>query len=428
MTDSETTADDVVPEKEETDVVEEFLAFLDEDEQKVEVPSHATKNKKNKKKLSKEAKVANKANIQTEKDDSIDEDHDDDNRDKKEEPNNSPPQSSWVFTFMKVLFFMSCLTTLSSGIFVYHTVHNAPNSKLGQLFIKTGHFINELANILTEDINESPPVEVLKVDVKLDTDAPPASIKLDTDASSETKFPPKEAIAEEGTHQRLLGSLFEFISSLTKEDVSSMDSNESDSSNLSNISNVKENVHEAEELVEKDSQSQSVTDSISHPIATTEHIISISQGNTTLFTDISNVLGIFLLFGSLVLRYRPFFYGLAEARAKFLRKEKNRQLRNHIAIFLTIFCMILVAGWLLFFRSSTGTNEVSHGSGGSTNTPISAIASSGGFFVAYIENGLSLSDIIAIIIVVLSLILFVTKQAKRTKPLGRSYLSKSKSA
>ena len=159
-----------------------------------------------------------------------------------------------------------------------------------------------------------------------------------------------------------------------------------------------------------------------------ERYVPLTPATAGDFMEISNVVGIVLLVGSGIMRFRPVIQAAYEAQQKYFRKEKKRQMVYNLSLFGVVFCLILLIGWFLLFRDSGNNFDKSESTHTPMSTSILSLPVSGGLFGASSDIKLSVSDIIAIIIVILSLALFSAKQIKRTKPVGSSYLSRYKTA
>jgi hypothetical protein len=302
-----------------------------------------------------------------------------------------PKRTSWAYAIIKFFFLLSLMGTVASGVFVAHTVHTAPNSKLGKLFIKSGNFITDLVVIITDDkaplLSESDivkdavankvPVELVepakkkgkkKVKVPVTTETPTVDttgLHLNTDGSSSKGF---------------FDSIVSTITAWTEEEA------------------VEE--EEEDEIIEEEEEEE------------VENSLDQSDGELPR-VGLTDVVGIVLIIGSVIIRYRPTMRALNEAQTKYFRKEKNVKFARSVAYFAVFLCTVLVGGWFALFRSTE--NEITKTSGGLSRM-ISLDSEKG---------KLSLSDVIAVIIVVLSVALFVTKQLTRVKPINSSKIKRA---
>jgi hypothetical protein len=440
----------------------------------VESVESASKSTKKSKKSKKHHSSVGKEETHTEVDDTIDNNKsvgDDggvqgDSHHAREEEvvvsNQSPPRTTWAYTIIKFLFVLSCVTTLSTGVFVVHTVHTRPNSKLGKLFVKSGDFISELVSILNED--QDPLVTETETEVPIDPLPEPEVEKPKKKMTEKKKEEEEEEVEEEGKKEfssvedidlptpplkddfvaavdvvdsprGAFDTLMERIASLMKKEEEQeeeevvvdveveveveaaepvMHKEEEEEEEQEQEQEKKELEKEVEAETETEAEAEAETDTEAE--AETHVEVGIfEQGDHDSSTvenagpciALSNAVGVLLLIGSLIIRYRPTLHHLNQERIKYFGEDKNVvQRATYVSMFCGVLFVFLAGSWFLLLRDSTvSADEVVTKSelSGSSSTVIS-------------ESLLSLSDILAIVIVVLSLVLFTTKQANRHKP------------
>mmetsp|Transcript_20351 Transcript_20351/g.37761 ORF Transcript_20351/g.37761 Transcript_20351/m.37761 type:complete len:405 (-) Transcript_20351:154-1368(-) len=303
-------------------------------------------------------------------------------------------RSSWVYTLFKLLFLLSCVSTISSGIFVAHTIHTAPNSKLGKLFIKSGHFISELVTIMTDDKaplltgNDRGEIKGVPVYEKITTEGvkhKKSSNKGKTSVKTETVLeqpPLQDSVGF--SLQSVYDSVMHVVALYTEEEVE--------------VEVIDDELEEVEDELEE------VEDEATADVAEKDKA-SHSGGSSGLRIGLADAIGVVLLVGSAVIRYRPELRAINDAQLKYFRKEKNVKFARTASYFVLFLSVILLGGWLVLRRGNSHVNISNHERNEVEDTDGSQS----------LRGKLSVSDIIAVVIVVLSIVLLVTKQLTQAK-------------
>ena len=294
-------------------------------------------------------------------------------------------RTSWTSACLKIVFYMFLMGSFLGGAFTIYTVQYKPNSRLGKLFIKSGKFAKELAHILIEDesLENNLPHELQvknTIDIKLTEQVESVSDQHDTSRATRN-VGIMDHVLELFTSYGLIEQVDGRHAAITVDDSVLFDDIDEDD----------EAEPEIQILVRQEPTRHVTSSGVSSGAQ--------DEGGHRMY--LSNILGLILIVGSVIIRLRPTIRSLNKKRNKFLRKEKNAKLVSNISKCFSIAVVLLLGYWALHLANPT------------------ALASLG-------EVRLRLSDIIAALIVFMSGVLYTAKHAIHSKPpLGTSYFSRN---